>query len=288
MPNVTVVADTCHYLQPALLEEYAIEQVSLHVLLPDGSQRRDSSYNGDYSDYYEILANSEKLPTTSQPSQQDFLDVWEPILDRGDDILSMSLSADLSGTFAGAQAARESLGERASRVALVNTRSVAGGEALVVLAGAAAVRAGMSADDAATHSNAAREQMKIWFAVDTLEYMEKGGRIGAAAAWFGTALKIKPILTFEEEVEPVERVRTSKKALARMGWYLEKLKDQGADCWLVQHISDPKRADELVKMGTEIFGHAPTVLSEVGPVAGTYLGPGLLGVGGMPSSFMRP
>ncbi|MCX6394721.1 MAG: DegV family protein [Solirubrobacterales bacterium] len=288
MAKVTVVADTCHYLQPALIEQYGIEQVSLHVLLPDGTERKDSSYNGDYTEYYDILSSSPTLPTTSQPSHQDFLDVWEPILDRGEDILSMHLSADLSGTFAGAQAARESLGDRGSRITVVNTRSVAGGEALVVLAGAAAVRAGMSASAAAEHATAARAQMKIWFAVDTLEYMEKGGRIGAAAAWLGTALKIKPILTFEDQVEPVERVRTSKRALERMSEYLQTLKESGADTYLVQHITAHERADELVQRGIEIFGHEPTVLSEVGPVAGTYLGPGLLGVGGMPSSFMNP
>ena len=288
MADVIVVADSCHYIQPELVESYGIQQVSLHVLLPDGTERRESDYAGDYGAYYDILTTSAKLPTTSQPSIQDFLEVWTPILDAGNEVLSMNISADLSGTFETATAARDTLGDRASKVALVNTRSCAGGEALVVLAGAAAVRAGMSLEAAAAHSNAAREQMKIWFAVDTLEYMEKGGRIGAASAWIGAALKIKPILTFEEQVEPVERVRTSKRALARMGEYLQMLKDNGADTWLVQHIQDPERADQLIARGTEIFGYGPTIASEVGPVVGTYIGPGLLGVGGMPTSFMNP
>ncbi len=128
--------------------------------------------------------------------------------------------------------------------------------------------------------------MKIWFAVDTLEYLRRGGRIGAAQAWLGGALKIKPILTCEDEITPIERVRTAGRAFERMVDYLRVRHDDGADAWVVQHIQAPAEAERLVDRGREIFGSEPLFVSEIGPVIGTHVGPGLLGVGGIPRSLL--
>ena len=128
----------------------------------------------------------------------------------------------------------------------------------------------------------------MWFAVDTLEYLRRGGRIAGAQAWLGSALRVKPILTVESEITPIERVRTSKRAFARMVELLRTRAADGADAWMVQHIQAPEQARELADRGTEIFGVAPRVISEIGPVIGTHVGPGLLGAGGLPSSFLEP
>ncbi|MDQ3742120.1 MAG: DegV family EDD domain-containing protein, partial [Actinomycetota bacterium] len=141
--------------------------------------------------------------------------------------------------------------------------------------------------EVAAHARAARDELKVWFAVDTLEYLRRGGRIGAAQAWIGGALKIKPILTIESEITPIERVRTSGKAFERMVDYMRSRHADGADAWMVQHIQDPERAQQLVERGREIFGTEPTCVSEVGPVIGAHVGPGLLGVGGLPASYLR-
>src|SRR6202044_2298596 len=115
----------------------------------------------------------------------------------------------------------------------------------------------------------ARWALKMWFAIDTLDYLRRGGRIAGAQAWLGSALKIKPILTVEAEITPVERVRTSRRAFERMVELLRSRAQDGADAWMVQHIQAPDQAQELAARGTEIFGVGPRVISEIGPVIGT-------------------
>jgi DegV family protein with EDD domain len=126
----------------------------------------------------------------------------------------------------------------------------------------------------------------MWFAIDTLEYLRRGGRIGGASAWLGSALKIKPILTVESEITPIERVRTSKRAFERMVDLLRTRHEDGANAWMVQHIQAPREAQELAARGTDIFGVEPRVVSEIGPVIGTHVGPGLLGAGAVPGALL--
>ena len=110
----------------------------------------------------------------------------------------------------------------------------------------------------------------------------RGSPLGRAQAWLGSALQVKPILSLEAEITPVERVRTAGRAFERMVDYMRGRCDDGADGWVVQHIQAPERAQALVERGRELFGCEPQWVSEVGPVIGTYTGPGLLGVGGIP------
>jgi DegV family protein with EDD domain len=127
----------------------------------------------------------------------------------------------------------------------------------------------------------------MWFSIDTLDFLRRGGRIGGAQAWLGSALQIKPILTVESEITPVERVRTSKRAFERMVDMLRERADAGADAWIVQHIQAPGEAERLADRGREIFDNEPINFSEVGPVIGAHVGPGLLGVGGIPGALTR-
>ena len=138
-----------------------------------------------------------------------------------------------------------------------------------------------NAAEANERAGAVREELKIWFAVDTLDYLRRGGRIGAARAWIGTTLKIKPILTLEEEITPIERVRTRSKAFQRLLDYARQRYEEGADAWVVQHVQDPENATRMVEACKPIFGRDPIFTSEVGPVIGAHVGPGLLGVGGV-------
>jgi DegV family protein with EDD domain len=281
---VAIVSDTCHYLSPRLVAEQGIHEVSLYVHMPDGP-RRESEIT-DYDAYYERLRTAAELPTTSQPSIGDFLAVYEPLLDAGDDVVSIHLAGGMSGTVSCAEQAREQLGERANRVAVIDSRSACGGQGLVLLAAAAAARAGANGAAVADRARRARAELKLWFAIDTLEYLRRGGRIAGAQAWLGSALKIKPILTVESEITPVERVRTSRRAFERMVELLRSCHQAGADAWMVQHIQAPREAEALAARGTEIFGCEPRLISEIGPVIGTHVGPGLLGVGGLPSAFL--
>jgi DegV family protein with EDD domain len=285
MGRVAIVTDTCHYLPRQLVAARGIHEVSLYVHW-DGREDRESALP-DYDAYYAHLRTAEQLPTTSQPSIGDFLAVYEPLLAEDRDIVSVHLSGNLSGTVASAEQAVEQLaGRGGERVHVVDSASGCGGEGLVVLAAHAAAARGLSGAEVAEHAREARRAMTMWFAVDTLEYLRRGGRIGAAQAWLGSALKIKPILTVEEEITPVERVRTAGRAFERMVDYLRKLRDDGADAWVVQHIQAPGEAERLVERGRELFGSDPSFVSEVGPVIGTHVGPGLLGVGALPGKFL--
>ncbi len=282
--SVAVVSDTCHYLPAELVAEHDIRLVSLYVHMQNETIRESDITS--YDDYYEGLRDMTALPTTSQPSIGDFLAVYEPLLDEGRDIVSIHLAGGMSGTVGSAEQAREQLGDRADRVHVVDSASACGGQGLVVLAAAAAARAGADAAAVAAHTRQARSRLKLWFAIDTLEYLRRGGRIAGAQAWLGSALRIKPILTVESEITPVERVRTSRRAFERMVDLLRTCYEDGADAYMVQHIQAPGEAEHLAERGREIFGHDPVVISEIGPVIGTHTGPGLLGTGGIPSSFL--
>ncbi|MDQ6605209.1 MAG: DegV family protein [Actinomycetota bacterium] len=281
---VAIVSDTCHYLPADLLAEQRIHQVSLYIHAGDKT-RRESEIT-DYDEYYTQLRDMASLPTTSQPSIGDFLAVYEPLLDGGEDIVSVHLAGGMSGTVRSAEQAREQLGERASRVHVIDSESACGGQGLVMLAAAAAARSGADAGAVVERTLKARAELKMWFAIDTLEYLRRGGRIAGAQAWLGSALRIKPILTVKSEITPVERVRTSRRAFEKMVDLLRSRHQDGADAWMVQHIQAPKEAQELAARGREIFGCDPRVISEIGPVIGTHVGPGLLGAGGIPGSLL--
>jgi DegV family protein with EDD domain len=282
---VAIVSDSCSYLPADVADAAAIHRVSLYIHWPDGAQRETEIV--DLAGYYLRLTRSPELPTTSQPSIGDFLAVYEPLLAAGQDIVSVHLAGGMSGTVRAAEQARAQLGDRARRVEVIDTRSACGGEGLVALAAAAAARGGADLESVAQRARAARDGLKMWFAIDTLEYLRRGGRIAGAQAWLGSTLRIKPILTVDGEITPVERVRTSRRALQRMVELLRERAEAGADAWMVQHIQAPEQAAELAARGTEVFGGIPPrVVSEIGPVIGTHVGPGLLGVGGLPGSLL--
>jgi DegV family protein with EDD domain len=284
---VAVVTDTTHYLPPDVVAAEGVHLVSLYVRWGEDLERESDM--ADFDGFYERLRSARDLPTTSQPSVGDFLAVYEPLLEAGHDIVSIHLSGGISGTYGSAAQACGALAERGlgDRIEVLDSATACGGFGMVALAAAARARSGASAAEVAAHARAAREQMRMWFCIDTLEFLQRGGRVGKAQAWIGGALKIKPILTLESEITPVERVRTAGRAFERMVGYMDELHAAGADAWVVQHIQATEQADRLVERGREIFGCEPLFVSEVGPVIGAHTGPGLIGVGAMPVAVLR-
>jgi DegV family protein with EDD domain len=282
MPSTAVVADTTSYLPPELLERHDVHLVSLYVGI-EGEQEKESDIQ-DLEGFYERLRTSDQQVTTSQPSIGDFISVYEPLLAEGKEIISIHIASGISGTYESAMQARERLtaeDKGGERIVVCDSRTGAGGMGLMVLAAANAAESGANAAEANERAEAARQELKIWFAVDTLEYLRRGGRIGAARAMIGTTLKIKPILTLEEEITPIERVRTRGRAIERLIDYARQRHDDGCDAWVVQHVQDPENAERLVEECRPIFGRDPVFTSEIGPVLGAHVGPGLLGVGGI-------
>jgi DegV family protein with EDD domain len=288
MPHVAVVTDTTHYLPRDLARDAGLASVSLYV--NDGERTERESAMPDFDAFYEQLGTVTQLPTTSQPSIGDFLEVYEPLLADGRDIVSVHLSGAMSGTVESArQAAADAMSRHPGRrIEVVDSQQVCGGLAAVVLAAAAVAAAGGDADAVVARAEAMRDHVRIWFAVDTLEFLRRGGRIGSAQAWVGGALKIKPVLSLQDGLlHPVERVRTAGRAFERMVEHLQQRRDEGSTVWMVQHIRAPDVAERLVQRGREIYGCDPLFVSEIGPVIGTHAGPGLVGVSGVDGALLQ-
>ena len=291
MGAVAVVTDSTHYLPPEVIERHGISVVSLYLRHGDPPVDQREVEITDYAAFYDALRSAKDLPSTSQPSVGDFLAVYEPLIEQGSDIVSIHLSGGISGTVHSAEQARDQLLERgvaSERVHVVDSATTCAGLGLMAIAAANAVSRGADLQAATEAARALRGQMKILFAVDTLEYLRRGGRIGAAQAWLGSALKIKPILTIEREILPIERVRTAGRAFERMVDHLSERKESGADVFMIQHIQAHDVAERLAERGREIYGRDPEFVSEIGPVIGAHVGPGLVGVTGLPSSILGP
>ncbi len=289
MSGVAVVTDTTHYLPAAVVERHDLHLVSLYVNW-DGHTDRESDLP-DYDGFYDHLRTATTLPSTSQPSVGDFLAVYEPLLEAGDDVLSIHLSGGISGTVDAARQARDALVERGidpARIEVLDSDTGCAGHGLMAIAAHNAALDGADLRGAAEAAATLRGQMRIIFAVDTLEYLRRGGRIGAAQAWVGSALKIKPILTIQREIQPMERVRTAGRAFERMVDHLTAARESGADVFFVQHIQAHDVADRLAERGREIYGRDPEFVSEIGPVIGAHVGPGLFGVTGLSTSLLGP
>jgi DegV family protein with EDD domain len=288
MAPVAVVTDSTAYLPADLIERHGITVVPLYVVFGADRTVRETDIT-DYPAFFDELRGAEALPKTSQPSVGDFISAYEPLLKDGRDVISIHISGGLSGTSEAARQGTEALtrdGGGGERVRVVDSATAAGGLGFVVLAAVAAAARGESLDEVERAAMEARREMKMWFAIDTLEFLRRGGRIGAASAWIGSTLRVKPILTVESELAPVERVRTSARMFERMVDYARQRHDSGADGWAVQHINAPEMCERLVERCHEVFGCEPAIVSEVGPVLAAHTGPGLLGVGGIPTRFL--
>jgi DegV family protein with EDD domain len=277
--KVAVVTDSTTYLPAELIARWEIEQVSLYVGW-GGEREREDAYELD--DFYARLRESDELPSTSQPSVGDFLAVYEPLTEAGRDVVSVHIAGGLSGTCESAREAARVIADKGHRgqVEVVDGQTGAGGLGCLVLAAAEAAAAGQAQPQVVEAVERTHAGLDMWFCLDTLEYLRKGGRIGAAQALVGSALKIKPILTFGTEIAPVGRVRTKKRALERMVAYLQELHERGAGGWIVQHAQSEEDARMLVAEGEALFGTEPLFCTEVGPVLGAHLGSGVL-VGGI-------
>jgi DegV family protein with EDD domain len=278
--GVAVVTDSTTYLPPALIEQLDVSCVSLYVGW-DGDLKPEHDYT-DLDAFYARLRDSPLLPTTSQPSVGDFLTIYRPLVSAGRDVVSLHIAAGLSGTCESAIAAVEVLDgeDHPGRVVVVDGETGAGGLGCLVATAATLAAEGSEQQAIVQAIRATRRTLDIWFCLHTLEYLRKGGRIGAAQAVVGTALKVHPILTFGTEIAPVGRVRTHRRACERMVEYLRELRERGASDWIVQHAQSPDDAERLVEAGRELFGTEPLFCTEVGPVLGAHLGSGML-VGGM-------
>jgi fatty acid kinase fatty acid binding subunit len=286
---VSVVTDTTGYLPPSLIEAHGITSISLYYSFADGEPCRESGLE-DLGPFYERLRTAASLPTTSPPLVEDFLATYEPLLADGGSVVSVHISSGISETCAVARRAAanlEAAGKGGERIHVLDSASTAGQLGVLALVGARAAAAGRDTQAVVDIMRQARMEIRNRFLLDTLEYLRRGGRIGSAAAWIGSTLNIKPILTLESEIKAVERVRTHERGVERLVDYGRQLHATGAIAWCVQHTCAPDGAQALVERLQEVFWRPPEFVSEIGPVVGTHTGPGLLGVMTTPARFLE-
>jgi len=291
MAEVAVVTDSTHYMPREVVERHRLHTVSLYVRWGDPPADEREADLPDFDGFYRHLRTARELPTTSQPSVGDFLSVYEPLIEQRSDILSIHLSGAISGTIRAAEQARDQLAERGTapeRIVILDSGSTCAGMGLMAVAAANAIEQGADAQAAADRARRLREELKILFAVDTLEFLRRGGRIGGAQAWIGSTLKIKPILAIESEIVPVERVRTWGRAFERLVDHLRSLREDGSDRFFIQHIQAADQAEKLARRGEAIYGRPPEFISEMGPVIGAHAGPGLIGATALRDALLGP
>jgi len=282
---IALVTDSTASLTPEDRERLDISVVNLYVIL-NGEQRPENEID-DYAAFYKAVLESPQLTTTSQPSIGDFMEVYGPLLDAGKEIVSLHLSGAISGTCEAARQAAAQLeadGRGGERITVVDSRTTAGGLALVSLGAANAIAAGKTVPEVVDQIEASRDGLETLIMVDTLEYLRKGGRIGGAQAWIGGALKIKPLITLKETVEPVDKVRTVGRAMQRLKDFASEKAASGQEItWTSQHIQAPELAAELAAHCREVFQCEGAFLDEMSTVLGCHAGPGLVAIGIVPT-----
>lgn len=283
MAKFRIVTDSTADIPQSVREKHHIEMVPLKVHF--GEETFLDAIDLQSEQFYPKLAEAAALPTTSQPSPVDFLEVYKKILEEDPEthIFSIHLSAALSGTYQSAELAKN-LMEGDERLTIIDSRWASYGIGLLVLAAAEAAEKGFSKDEIMERLQAIRDSSKVYFLVDTLEFLQKGGRIGKAAAVLGSLLNIKPILTIDDEgeVASVDKVRGTKRAAQRI---IELLKQDYADKDVdiaIVHSNDMAAAESMVKLLQENFRVNKVTYASIGPVIGTHTGPGTVGI------FMGP
>ena len=279
---VKLVTDSTCDLPRELAEEWNITVIPCNVHFDDEVYKDGIDIGPD--EFYRKLVASPRLPTTAQPSVNDFLQVYEPLCNEGHDVVSIHVSAKLSGTLNSAAQARESVQSSGSgRIEVIDSRMASVGLGLAALEAARVVQSGASYDEVVASVQSSLQRVHSYFLVDTLEYLQKGGRIGKASAFLGSILNIKPLLTIEDgEAHPLERARTRERGLRRLVEIVR-------GCAPLKSLSiiystTPDEAESLKERLQDLVPEEEIVMARFGPVVGTYIGPGALGVGLMSSS----
>ena len=274
---IKIVTDSTAYLPEEMVRQHDITVVPLYVHF--GTEAFKEGVELSNEEFYRRLKEAPELPTTSQPSAGEFHSVFEPLVDAGHEVVTLTISSKISGTWNSAMAAKEMLPD--APISVVDSLSTSVGLHLMVDAAIEAAAAGATRQEIVDQIEEIKGKMQIFFVVDTLEYLAKGGRIGNGKAFLGTLLKVKPILVLQDgAIEPLEQVRSKRKATARMLDLVEEHVLSNGNTARVA-VTNALVPDEAEALGQELMGRlgceAPLV-GDLGPVIGTHTGPGCLGI----------
>ncbi len=275
MRKVLVVTDSTSDITKEIAEKYNITVVPLNVHMDNEVYKDQVTISSD--EFFEKLSKCKNLPRTSQPSPGEFIEVYHSLLEEVDSIVSIHISEEMSGTLQSARIAAQSIPE--ADISIIDSRSVCMGLGLVVIEAAKAAAEGKDKTEVLRVIEEAKKDLRVIFVVDTLDYLEKNGRIGKAHAFLGSLLSIKPVLAVQDGIIiPVEKMRGSKKALSRL---VETAREEVKGDFLGAAIVHGAAFDKLTFVRDELqarFSEMDLILGSVGPVIGVHAGPGVLGL----------
>jgi DegV family protein with EDD domain len=278
MPQIAFVTDSTAYIPDTLVKDYGISVVP-QVLVWGGETFLDG-VDIQPDEFYTRLKTAKVMPTTSQVPVPEMLKVFQELTAKGLHVMGIFLSAKLSGTMQSALQARDALAAVADRITIVDSNATAMALGFQVLAAARAARDGASVQDCKALVEKSRDHVGVYFAVDTLEFLHRGGRIGGGQRFIGSALNLKPILALKDgQIEAEDRVRTKAKALDRI---LQLVKEDVAGKTRIRlasvHANAEAEARALLDRASQELGAVESVLSSVSPVVGAHTGPGTIGL----------
>jgi DegV family protein with EDD domain len=278
MSNIAIVTDSTAYVPSDLVKKYNLT-VTPQVLIWGGETFQDG-VDIQPDEFYARLKTAKVMPTTSQVSIVTMKTTFEGLIEKGYEVLGIFISAKLSGTIQSAVQAIDMMGSAGEKVKIVDSDTTAMAMGFQVLSVARAVEDGANLKDAVALAERARAHTGVYFAVDTLEFLHRGGRIGSAQRFLGTALNMKPVLAvIDGRVEAVERIRTKGKALDRV---LELVKEQVTGKTPVRlatlHAAAEAEAQTLLDKASQELNATESIMSTVSPVVGTHAGPGTVGL----------
>ena len=272
--TIKIVTDSASDIPSEVTRKLGISIVPLTVSFGKKVYRDGIDLNAE--EFYSKLAQSGELPKTAQPSVGSFIDVYEPLAQQDNEIISIHLSNKLSGTYNAALLAKEAM-TKDCRIEVVDSESVSMGLGLTVIAAAKAVRDGVTFKEAMDiiHRNVSRMHLVAF--LQTLEYLEKGGRLGKGKALLGTLLHVKPLIAVREgEVQPFGRARTTRGALQRLYDFVNALLHiRGLS---IMYTTVSKEVEILAKLLAPLFPQDRIIVTQVGSTLGTHTGPGTLAV----------
>jgi len=276
--SVKIVTDSTSYLPRELREEYDISVISLGVTFDIETFKEEEINNNTF---YDKMAKSNTIPTSSQPSPQDFYSLFEKAILENNSVVGIFISSDMSGTYSTALMVKNQIIEKYPEavIEIVDSRSNCMELGYAVLAAAKAAKAGHSINEVLGQARHVMKRSRFLFVPNTLEYLQKGGRIGGAAALLGSLLQIRPILTvIDGKTAVLSKFRKKDRALKEATKiFMEDLKHKGLGEAIIHHINCRSEATKLSKIIEEKLGISLPV-SSIGPVIGLHVGPGTIGI----------
>ncbi len=281
MSKVALVTDSTSYIPREIKEKYPITVVP-QVIIWDG-QTYEDDVTMTPEQFYTRLRTAKTMPSTSQVSVVRMHQAFSNLLEQGYDVLGIFISSKLSGTFQSAVQSREQLTSGKEKVDYVDSNTTAMAMGFMVLTVARAAADGASLAECKALAEKAREHVGVYLTVDTLEFLHRGGRIGGAQRFLGTALNLKPVLAIEDgRIEPVERVRTRSKALDRLVELVaEKCAGKSPVRMATLHADAEAEAKIMLDKITPLVHPVESVLAAVSPAVGAHAGPGTVGLAWM-------